>query len=116
MACTVCITCVGCLRNNDIFHTTSVGDLSSCGIGRYCGKISPVSSEPSDVMGDVGKSKVAGGRRKATVTRLLGTIERLIAEKKVELVKSNLAKVNAAFDDLETSHDSYMTYWRMSSS
>ena len=58
-------------------------------------------------MGDAGKSKVARGRRKATVTRLLGTIERLIAEKKVELVKSNLAKVNAAFDDLETSQDSY---------
>ena len=39
--------------------------------------------------------------------RLLGTIERLIAEKKGELVKSNLAKVNAAFDDYETSRDSY---------
>ena len=58
-------------------------------------------------MGDVGKSKVARGRRKTTVTRLLGTIERLIAEKNVKLVKSNLAKVNAAFDDLDTSHDSY---------
>ena len=58
-------------------------------------------------MGDPAKVKVTRGQRKATLARLLGTIERHIIEENVELVETKLDELKAAFDNLEITHDEY---------
>ena len=51
--------------------------------------------------------KVERGQRKATVTRLLGTLERHMARNELELVEQKLAAAKAAFSELEVAHDTY---------
>ena len=51
--------------------------------------------------------KVERGQRKATVTRLLGTLERHMAKNELELVEQNRAAAKAAFSELEVAHDTY---------
>ena len=54
------------------------------------------------------KLKVDRGHRKATVTRLLGTLECLMAEDvAADVVAAKLKDVKAAFGDLEVAHDAY---------
>ena len=54
------------------------------------------------------KLKVDRGHRKATVTRLLGNLECLMAEDvAADVVAAKLKDVKAAFGDLEVAHDAY---------
>ena len=52
-------------------------------------------------------AKVARGHCKAAVTRMLGTLQRHMAEDNPALVKGKLGDVQAAFERLETAHDEY---------
>ena len=58
-------------------------------------------------MGDAAVAKVARGHCKAAVTRMLGTLQRHMAEDNPALVKGKLGDVQAAFERLETAHDEY---------
>ena len=51
--------------------------------------------------------KVIRRQQKAAITRRLGTLDRLIAEKEIEQVKERLEKNSVAFLRFETCHDEY---------
>ena len=51
--------------------------------------------------------KVARGQCKATVTKLLGKIERHMGENEVSAVRAKMDDVKGAFDALEAAHDTY---------
>ena len=51
--------------------------------------------------------KVARGQCKATMTKLLGKIERHMGENEVSAVQAKMDNVKGAFDALEAAHDTY---------
>ena len=51
--------------------------------------------------------KIIRRQKKAAVTRHLGTLERLIAEEDIELVRTKLKQLKVSFGEFEMSHDTY---------
>ena len=96
-----------CVASLCINKHPSSSNYSTSHLWRFGANSEKYSSSTSPIiMSD--KLKVDHGHRKATITRLLGTVECLMAEDAAaDVVAAKLKDVKAAFGDLEVAHDAY---------